>query len=404
MEVRVLGALEVVEAGRSGPPPGAKERAVLARLLLDPGRPVAADALLDAGWPDSPREQAARSLGVRIANLRSFLEPDRAAGAQATVLVRVGPGYRLAIDPEEVDSPRARRLVSEAAERPPADALALLDEALALWRGGPFADFTYAAFAQGEIAALEELRRQAVERRAAALVELGREEDAVPELQRLLAGDPLREGAVRTLMTALYRAGRQVEALDAYRALCGELVELGLQPSAETRALEGGVRNRDEALGGRGVGGGVAGGAPPSAVPPVAAAPVAAPPAALLGRERELARLHAAYGAATRGDRQMVALSGEPGVGKLAVVDAFRESIAAAESLIAAGQCIEHRGVGEAFMPILEGLASMAAGPAAEMVVATLAERAPTWLAELPWLLEADDFAVLEHRTRGATR
>src|SRR3954471_10535886 len=142
MEFRMLGALEVVEEGRSGPPPGAKERAVLARLLVDPARPVAADALLDAAWPDSPREQAARSLGVRIANLRSFLEPDRAPGAPATVLVRVGPGYRLAVEPEQVDAQRARRLVSEAAERPASDAVALLDEALALWRGTPFADFT----------------------------------------------------------------------------------------------------------------------------------------------------------------------------------------------------------------------------------------------------------------------
>lgn len=391
MEFRVLGALEVVRPLRSGPPPGAKERAVLARLLVDPGRPVAADALLDAAWPDSPRDQAARSLGVRIANLRSFLEPDRAPGAPATVLLRVGPGYRLAIDSEQVDSQRARRLVSEAGERSPADALALLDEALALWRGAPFADFTYADFAQGEIAALDELRRQAVERRAATLVELGREEDAVPELRRLLGGDPLREGAVRTLMTALYRAGRQVEALDAYRALCGELVELGLQPSAETRELEGQVLNQDEALRAK-------------AVVAVAAPPVAVPSAALLGRERELARLHAAYVAATRGDRHMVAFSGEPGVGKSAVVDAFRESIAGSESLIAAGQSIEHRGVGEAFMPILEGLASMAAGPAAEMVVATLADRAPTWLAEMPWLLDAEGFEALEYRTRGATR
>src|SRR3954471_1439156 len=135
MELRVLGTLEVATDERCGPPPGAKERAVLARLLVDPGRPVAADALLDAGWPDSPREQAARSLGVRIANLRSYLEPARAPGAPATVLVRVGPGYRLAIDPEQVDSQRARRLVSEAAERPPADTVALLDEALGLWRG-----------------------------------------------------------------------------------------------------------------------------------------------------------------------------------------------------------------------------------------------------------------------------
>src|SRR4051812_391412 len=121
MEFRVLGALEVVEPGRSGPPPGAKERAVLARLLVDPGRPVAIDALLEAGWPDLPRDRAARSLGVRIANLRSFLEPDRRPGASATVLVRVGPGYRLAVEPDQVDSPRAKRLGAEAAGRSAVD-------------------------------------------------------------------------------------------------------------------------------------------------------------------------------------------------------------------------------------------------------------------------------------------
>src|SRR4051812_49458019 len=121
MELRVLGTLEVATDERCGPPPGAKERAVLARLLIDPGRPVAADALLEAGWPDSPREQAARSLGVRIANLRSFLEPDRRPGAPATVLVRVGPGYRLAVEPDQVDSPRAKRLGAEAAGRSAVD-------------------------------------------------------------------------------------------------------------------------------------------------------------------------------------------------------------------------------------------------------------------------------------------
>ncbi|MEA2466959.1 MAG: hypothetical protein QOJ57_1085, partial [Thermoleophilaceae bacterium] len=108
---------------------------------------------------------------------------------------------------------------------------------------------TYADFAQGEIAALDELRRQAVERRAAALVELGREEDAVPELRALLAGDPLREGAVRTLMTALYRAGRQVEALDVYREARRELSDsFGLEPGPGLRELERAILRHDPAL------------------------------------------------------------------------------------------------------------------------------------------------------------
>src|SRR3954452_24744049 len=156
MELRVLGTLEVATDARCGPPPGAKERAVLARLLIDPGRTVAADALLEAGWPDSPRELAARSLGVRIANLRAFLEPDRAPGAPPALLVRAGPGYRLDVAPEPGDAPRAhrrppKRLLPGGPPAGPARALTLLTEALDLWRGPPFADFTYADFAQGEI-------------------------------------------------------------------------------------------------------------------------------------------------------------------------------------------------------------------------------------------------------------
>ena len=97
MDFRVLGSIEVTGPSATRSPPGAKERVILARLLLDPGRSVPADALLDAAWEGVPHEVAARSLGVRVANLRSFLEPDRDRGAPSSLLVRDGPGYRLAI-------------------------------------------------------------------------------------------------------------------------------------------------------------------------------------------------------------------------------------------------------------------------------------------------------------------
>jgi DNA-binding SARP family transcriptional activator len=123
MEFRVLGTIEVAGPSPSPSPPGAKERAILARLLLDPGRTVPADALLDAGWDGVPRDVAARSLAVRVANLRSFLEPGRDRGAPSSLLVRDGPGYRLAIAPEQVDAQRFERSVRAAAALPPGAAL-----------------------------------------------------------------------------------------------------------------------------------------------------------------------------------------------------------------------------------------------------------------------------------------
>jgi DNA-binding SARP family transcriptional activator len=219
VEFRVLGPLEVVVDGRASAPSGAKERAVLARLLIDPGRPVSTDALLEAAWPDRPGRGAGTSLQVRLTHLRSFLEPDRDRGAPSTVLVREGGGYRLAVDAEQVDACRFERLVTEASDLAPAAALEGYERALALWRGPPFGEAAYADFAQAEIRRLEELQARAEQGRARALVELGRHEEALPELGRLVAEEPLREELVRALALGLYRAGRQVEALEALRTL-----------------------------------------------------------------------------------------------------------------------------------------------------------------------------------------
>src|SRR5918994_5750144 len=131
MEFRVLGTIEVAGPSPSTTPPGAKERAILARLLVDPGRTVPADALLEAAWEGVPRELAARSLAVRVANLRAFLEPGRDRGAPSSLLVRDGPGYRLAIPPEQLDSHRFERCVHAAAGLPAAAAGELLDGGLA---------------------------------------------------------------------------------------------------------------------------------------------------------------------------------------------------------------------------------------------------------------------------------
>src|SRR5215217_4482894 len=228
MDFRVLGTIEVAGPATTSSPPGAKERAILARLLIDPGRTVPADALLDAAWDGVPRAAAARSLAVRIANLRAFLQPGRDRGAPSSLLVRDGPGYRLCVAPEQVDSQRFERCVRTAGRLPAAAALETLDGALALWRGPPFGELADAEFARAEVRRLEDLRGQAEAARARALVELGRPLEAIADLRRLAAADPLNEELVRTLMLALFAAGRQVEALGAYRELAARLRDLGL--------------------------------------------------------------------------------------------------------------------------------------------------------------------------------
>src|SRR5215204_3664719 len=342
MDFRVLGGLEVTGEHQVGPPPGVKERAILARLLVDPGRPVSADALIEAAWGEVPRDSAARSLSVRIANLRAFLEPDRPRGAPPLILQRDRSGYRLAIEPEQVDAQRFEQGVRHAATLPATAAADAYEAALELWHGPPFAELSYAAFAQAEIERLGELRREAVEGRARALIELGRPGDAAPELRRLVAEDPLREELVRTLMTALYGSGRQVDALAAYRDLAERLSEVGLQPAHETRELERRILVQD-----------------PTLRPAVAASasleqdsgaarpaigqgePALAVPGGPVNRDAELDTLRKAMSRALAGRRGVVAVSGEPGVGKTMLVDAFTREAAAREGvLVGVGQCV----------------------------------------------------------------
>ena len=221
-------------------------------------------------------------------------------------------------------------------------------------------------------------------------MELGRPQEAVPELRRLVAVDPLREELVCTLMLALYGVGRQVEALAAYRDLAANLVELGLAPGERARALERRILEHDPAL---------AAPAPPAAAP-AAGLPPARP--APVGRARELAVLRGALDRAVAGLRTAVMVRGEPGVGKSTLVDAFLAGSGVAAGV---GQCLGHRGPGEPYMPVLEALGDLARGPSGELVVATLAQRAPTWLVELPWLLDdCPDAEAVRHRAQGATR
>ena len=200
-----------------------------------------------------------------------------------------------------------------------------------------------------------------------------------------MAADPLREELACTLMLALYGAGRQVEALAVYRDLATRLRELGLTPGDATRGLERRILEHDPLLLPTG----------PAAMPGLRRA-------APIGRERELGRLRSALASAIAGHRTGVMVHGEPGAGKSTLVDAFVQE---AGLTVGIGQCLGHRGPGEPYMPMLEALGALARGPEGGDVVATLAQVAPTWLVELPWLLpDGPDGEAVRHRAQGATR
>ena len=242
MRFVILGPLEVFDEDRRLTPPRSKQRMLLARLLMCPNEPVASEVLIDALWGETPPPTAQTALHGHVSALRKLLGAER--------IVTRSPGYLLCLEPSELDAGRFQGLIDQA--RPLEDVAVrskLLDEALSLWRGGPLADFRYEEFAQPEIARLEELRLAALEDRAEAEVALGHHQEMLPELERLLAEQPLREGFRELVMLALYRAGRQSDALRIYqdgRRLLAE--EFGLDPGPALKLLQERILQQDPAL------------------------------------------------------------------------------------------------------------------------------------------------------------
>ena len=249
MEFAILGPLEVSTGGRLLPLPGARLRAVLAMLLVRTGQVVAAERLTEELWPGQPADRAAASLQVRVSQLRKTLrlagEPDR--------LVTQSPGYVLRVEPGELDAARFGRLAGAgrgALEAGDAELAARrLDQALSLWRGPVLADLADLPFARAEAARLDEERAAALETRAEARLACGKHAELVAELETLTAAYPLRERLWAQRMLALYRAGRQADALRAYRDLRAILVsELGIEPGPELRELEGRILRHDAGI------------------------------------------------------------------------------------------------------------------------------------------------------------
>ncbi|MDH6110516.1 DNA-binding SARP family transcriptional activator [Kitasatospora sp. MAP12-15] len=251
--INVLGPVEARVRGTRAALGGRRPKAVLVALLLAHGGLVGEDQIIDAVWEDQPPDKPRQTLHTYVADLRRALEPQRRAREQSTVLVRHAAGYALAVEPEAVDTHRFTALVGQAAaaagaERP-AEALACADRALALWAGPPFAELADARFVRAEISRLEEWRSLARELRVAACLALGDHRLTLVETEALTTDYPLRESgwALRTL--ALYRCGRQAEALATLRAARRVLrEELGVDPGPDLATLTGRVLAHDPAL------------------------------------------------------------------------------------------------------------------------------------------------------------
>jgi DNA-binding SARP family transcriptional activator len=344
MEFRLLGPLEVSDRGRHVALGGQKQRSLLALLLLHANEVVSSDRLVDELWGGDAPLTASKAVQVHVSQLRKGLE--RHGGANERLVVTRPGGYMIQLTGDQLDIAWFERLRHEGqrafSEHDPVTASAKLREALALWRGPPLSDLGYESFAQPEIARLGELRLTVLEERIDADLALGRHAELVAELQVLSAAHPQRERIRGQLMLALYRSGRQTEALDAYRDTRRALVEeLGIEPGRELQALERAILVQDPALDLE------------SDPPPAAAA--AGGSGSFIGRERELAEFAAGLQDAFAHRPSVLLLAGEPGIGKSRLADELTTQAQARGAKVLWGRSWEAGGA-PAYWPWVQAL------------------------------------------------
>ena len=311
MDYRILGPLEALDGERGLSLGGSRQRAVLGFLLLHGNEAVTRDVIVDQLWGEGAPPTAVKVLQNCISALRKELP----GGAET--LRTVGGAYELRLQPGELDRDRFERLLAEGraalAAGDEADAARQLRSALALWRGSPLSDFSYERFAEDEIKRLEELHVAAIEDRIEADLALGRHVELVPELESLASRHPLRERLRGQLMLALYRSGRQAEALEAYRAARRTLLaELGIEPGRALHELERAILAQEPALDGA---------LPRPASVGTAGTPGRSASSPLVGRAEQLALLGAGIEDALAGRGRLFVVVGEAGTGKTRLAD-----------------------------------------------------------------------------------
>ncbi|WP_147425300.1 BTAD domain-containing putative transcriptional regulator [Bailinhaonella thermotolerans] len=404
MQFRVLGPVEVAGPEGAIDLGGPRQRAVLARLLVAHGTVVSTDLLIEDVYNGNPPASALSTVQGYVSNLRRALEPGRAPRSPAQVLIGRAPGYVLAV--RDGDWIRFGELVERAggliAAGQHTRALTALDAALALWRGEPYADFAGEPWAAAEVARLNELRMVAIEQRYGALLAVGRPYALVAELETFIDAHPLREELWRLLALALYRTGRQADALAALREARRRLdEELGLDPGPELRQLEADIFAQSETLLWRGPASAEgwpaarrAAGEAPSAPPAAPARPYGGgedapergdaprPRARLVvGRERQLGALDGIAARVETGEPAVALVTGEPGIGKTWLLEAFEDGCRARGWNVVRGRCHDTAGA-PAFWPWTQVLRALdAITPPAERdrpLLAHLLDEEPT--------------------------
>ncbi|GAA2863704.1 BTAD domain-containing putative transcriptional regulator [Streptosporangium fragile] len=371
MEFRVLGPVEIYDDGTPVDLGGRRPRAVLARLLIARGAVVSTDTLIEDLYDGAPPPSALSTLQSYVSNLRRIIEPGRNPRTPPRLLIGRPPGYLLATG--DVDALRFTELVNRSEFGPPGQALTCLDEALQLWRGMPYGEFGDETWAVTEVNRLRELRLVAIERRAQALLSLGRPQVVIHELEAETAANPLRERLWCLLALALYRTGRQADALAVLRGVGTMLTDqFGLDPGPELRALENDILQQVESL-------------DPVNVTARLAPPEPSPPRRVLhGRERQLAELKRLPVRAAASGVAIAAVSGEPGIGKTSLLEAFRDHCADLGHLVLWGRCHDTEGAPPLWpwLQVLGVLAQHCPPPDRTALAGLLDDRAPSGPAE----------------------
>ena len=397
----VLGPLTVTQAGKSIAIGGRKERLVLAQLLARANAVVSVDALVEGVWNGSPPRSAERTLQAYVARLRRAIEPRRDSGASPAILVTAGAGYRLDVAAGQLDALRFEELARQGADRlrrGDDGASRMLRAALDLWRGDAYAEFEEVDRCGSEARRLTELRLVALEDRLDADLAAGGAAELVPELESLVAGYPFRERIWGQLMLALYRAGRQADALAAYRRARTVLTEeLGLEPGPELRRLEAAILAQDSDLDrvrARTTG--------PSGLLP---APLAAVGPAFVGRVAELAWLRSAWAQAAGGRGGFVSVLGPEGIGKTRLMAELAHEVQHDGAIVLYGRCDHaHRGPRALLDETLRsGGSSLAELDGADVPLTDLAGAVarflPTWAAHRSVLIALDDLHLADSAT-----